>query len=90
MIKHKKAFEVKIYKGVQHSFFNETGPSTTRPSPETPGSLRSGSSTSTCASSVQMNKKKDEVGSDLFWGCFVNWAETLEKTDSGMTKKRGA
>lgn len=26
MVKHKKAFEVKVYKGVQHAFFNETRP----------------------------------------------------------------
>jgi carboxymethylenebutenolidase len=26
MVKHKKAFEVKLYKGMQHAFFNETRP----------------------------------------------------------------
>jgi carboxymethylenebutenolidase len=26
MLKHRKSFEVKVYKGVQHSFFNETRP----------------------------------------------------------------
>jgi carboxymethylenebutenolidase len=26
MIRHKKSFEMKVYKGVQHAFFNETRP----------------------------------------------------------------
>ncbi len=26
MIRHKKSFEMKVYKGAQHAFFNETRP----------------------------------------------------------------
>jgi len=26
MLKHKKSFEMKVYRGAQHSFFNETRP----------------------------------------------------------------
>jgi carboxymethylenebutenolidase len=34
MIKYKKTFEMKLYKGVQHAFFNETMPTYNKPAAE--------------------------------------------------------
>lgn len=30
-----------------------------------------------------MENEKDDADSDLLWGCFVNWVETLEKVKKG-------
>jgi hypothetical protein len=34
--------------------------------------------------SQKNSSKRDE---DLMWGCFVNWAATLEKIDKGLIRR---
>ena len=39
--------------------------------------------------SEDSEKKPDAKREDyLLWGCFVNWAATLEKIDKGMITKK--
>ncbi len=35
---------------------------------------------------MQEESKKEEEQSYLLWGCFVNWAVTLEKIEKGDIK----
>jgi carboxymethylenebutenolidase len=72
MITNKKTFQMKIYQGTQHAFFNERRPSYNK-------DAAADAWTMTLAFE-HMSQTKNPKESSLLWDCFTNWSLTLEKT----------
>ena len=85
MITHKKTFQMKIYQGTQHAFFNETRPSYNKEAAEDAWTMTLAFFNKYLKATHMSNENQNQNGSSLLWDCFTNWSLTTRKNHK--TKK---